>query len=137
MANFILEVANNVRTINQQATWFFLLYFLVHGIWYPGPNGIAPADIRRFVFGLALGMFLHDTGGLIIGYTIWFFRAIGIGGGAGHPSTASVYGIVTGQITIALAHVIIVAVLSHSRFGCRLWTALVLIDVVYLAWVLI
>jgi len=136
MANFILEVANNVRVINQQTTWVFLFYFLVHGIWYPGPRGIAPADIRRFVFGLALGMFLHDTGGLIIGYTVWVFRAMGIGGGAGHPSPASVYGMVTGQLTIAVAHILIVAVLSFSRFGCKLWVGLVLADIAYLAWVL-
>jgi hypothetical protein len=137
MANFILEVVNNVRTINQQATWFFLLYFLVYGIWYPGPNGIAPADVRRFVFGLALGMWLHDTGGLIIGYTIWIFRAMGIGGGPGHPALASVYGMAAGQLTIGLAHILIVGVLSFRRFGNRLWLALVVIDIIYLMWVLI
>jgi hypothetical protein len=123
MANFIFELSNSVRTINQQATWFFLLYFLVHGLWFPGPNGIATADIRRFVFGLALGMFLHDTGGLVIGYVIWLFNAVLIGK-------------TIGQQIIALAHILIVAVLSYSRFGNWLWLALVGFDIVYILWAL-
>lgn len=136
MANFILDVANNVRVINQQATWFFLTWFLCWGIWFPGPNGIARGDFFRFVFAFAFSQWLADSGGLIIGYTVAFFRAVGIGGGAGHPSPESVYGMVAGQSVLAIAHILMVAVLSFSRFGCRLWVALVLADIAYLAWVL-
>lgn len=121
MANFIFELSNSVRTINQQATWFVLLFYWAYAIWFPVPSAIAPGDVRRFVFGLLISMWLHDTGGLIIGYVIWLFNAV-------------VVGKTIGQQVIAIAHIMIVAVLSYSRFGNWLWLALVGIDAAYIVW---
>lgn len=137
MTNFALEVANNLRTINQQGTWFFLTWFIVWGFWISvSPQDITIKDVRRLVLSLAFAMWLHDSGGLIIGYTVWFFRAMGIGGGSGRPDPNSIYGMVAGQLTIAIAHVGIIGILSINRFGNLLWLLMLVADVAYLACVL-
>jgi len=136
--NHILEVVNNLRTINQAAVWLYMTWFLIWGMWTTAsPHHAIMTDMRRMAMCLAFALWLHNFGALIIGFTIWVLRAVGLGGGAGHPAVSSIPGMATGSILIALSAVLVLRLMSIAKFGDRLWASLLALDVVFLVWSLV
>ena len=133
--NHILEVVNNLRTINQASIFAYLTWFMIWGMWSTAsPQAAVMQDIRRMVLCTAFALWMHQGGGLVIGLTIWVFRAVGLGGGAGVASPWTVPPMALGSFLISLSAILLLRIMSVAKFGNRLWIGLMVLDLVFLIW---
>lgn len=132
--NHVLEVVNNLRTINQASIFAYLTWFMIWGMRSTArPQAAVMQDIRRMVLCTAFALWMHQGGGLVIGLTIWIFRAVGLGGGAGMASPWTVPWMGLGSILIAASAVLLLRIMSIAKFGNILWAGLLVIDLLFLA----
>ena len=134
MTNHILEIANNFATINRLALVIYLLIFLTTDNFKPRVlNSLVVPDIHRHALCLAVALTIDKVGALIVGITIWIYRAIGLGGGSGTAAFSSVPGIVVGSLLMGLGTLLLLRILSIAKYGDIIWHALLAIDFIYIA----
>lgn len=123
MTNRILELVNNLVTLNRAALVIYLLLFLlVHHRGKPIDNSsIIFDDVRRHALYLAVAITIDKIGALIVGFTVAVFRAIGIGGGDGIPSSLVLPGMISGSILMGVGTLLTLRVLSVKNHGDYIW----------------
>jgi len=137
MMNHILEIVNNVATINRWAAALYIGNFLFWTMIKPRPrNGKMPdimiPDVYRHAICISTALVLYMSGGNVVGTTIAIFRAVGIGGGAGMPTWESTLGMSLGNLMMALGLLLLIRIVSYSRFGNRICYAVAVLDGAYL-----
>ena len=124
-ANHVLEIANNLATINRGFLVVYLLWFLLLDGARPArraPSTLVVSDIRKHAMCLAFGLTVDKVGALIVGVTVWLWRK-GIGGISGPIVVNSVPGMVAGSILMAVGTLLLLRILSMARFGAVIWGA--------------
>lgn len=133
--NQILEIVNNLRTIDQSLFAIYLTWYL----WdrrkpYSHPESILIHDPKRLALCLGIALLVDKYGASIVGITIWILRTYGLGGGVAPPPAASIPGMVGGSLLMTIGAILLLRLMSIGRFGERVWLGLVAIDVIFLAW---
>ncbi len=159
MLNHILEIANNVTTINRLALVIYLSKYIFDEYrrnpeyfkryireflagFFTGEakpmrqqprnfSEIVLVDVKRHAMCLSFALIVDKAGALIIGITVLIWRASGVGGGPGPLNFAKVGWMVTGSIGMAIGTLLILRILSIARFGGKIWLPLLAIDVLY------
>lgn len=137
MMNRILEIVNNVATINRWAAALYVMNFLFFTLIKPRPQAgtlpdIVIPDIYRHAICISFALLIFMSGGNVVGTTIAIFRAWGIGGGAGVPTWESTILMSAGQLMMAAGLLLLIRILSYSRFKNRLCYAVAALDGAYL-----
>lgn len=138
MINHILEVVNNLRTINQFAVMIYLGQFLLLGMGPAShPQTIILPDLRRMAMCLGVALETWVGGAVMIGLTIWVNRAMGLGGGTGPTAWWTVPPMSVGSVLMAIGAIMVLRILSIARHGNILWHALIVVDVLYLLFAMV
>lgn len=135
VTNHILEVVNNLATINRLALVIYLLIFLASDNFKPKIiNNIVVPDIHRHALCLAFALTVDKLGALIVGLTIWLWRAVGLGGGAGNAAISAVPGMVLGSVLMAIGTILLLRILSIARYGNSIWLSVAGVSGAYVVW---
>jgi hypothetical protein len=132
-SNRILEVVNDVRTINQTALFVYFSWFLVLGWRAKGhARSIILPDLDRMARCLGAGIWVWAFGAVIIGITIAIHRS-GLGDMSGLPAWWTVPPMALGSFQLGLGALLVLRIMSIARYGNILWFGLIAADLVYLA----
>jgi hypothetical protein len=132
-SNHILELVNNLATINRLFLVIYLIKFLVFEKFVPVVReSLIIPDISRHALCLAFAITIDKVGALIVGITIWLWRAMGLGGGSGLVSLSAVPGMVIGSILMTIGTLLLIRILSIAKYGDIIWHSVIMIDFVYL-----
>lgn len=132
MNNHILEIVNNLATINRLVLVVYLVHFFFMGNFKPAlSDDLVIPDIHRHALCLAVALTVDKIGALIVGITIWLWRAMGIGGGAGVIHFSSVPGMVTGSLLMAFGTLLLIRILSIAKYGDSIWQYTLVADALY------
>lgn len=132
--NQILELANNVRTLNQAAAWAYFGIFLAIGFSArANPQSIILPDLGRMARCLGFSIWVWLSGSVVIGLTIWAWPR-GLGGLPGRPEWLVIPPMILGNMLLGLGALLVLRIMSIARFGNDIWHALVMVDVAYVAW---
>ena len=134
MMNQILELTNNVRTINQGALWLYFSVFLLVGFSvHANPQSYILPDLGRMARCLGFAIWVWATGAIVIGVTIWIQRR-GLGGLPGRPDWWTVPCMTLGNTLLALGALLLLRIMSLARFGNDIWHGLIMVNAAYVAW---
>jgi len=132
--NHILELANNLVTLNRAALVIYLLLFLfmqARTAKIVSDPAIIVDDVRRHALCLAIAITIDKIGALTVGFTVAIFRAVGIGGGAGVPPALVLPGMVGGSVLMGLGTLLTLRILSIKHHGDYIWGGTAALTVLY------
>lgn len=131
--NFILELTNNVRTINQAGVWVYFSLLLVAFLRTAAePRRLILQDADKMARCLAFAIWVWASGAVVIGITVGLQRA-GIGGFPGHPAPWVAPFMALGNLLLALGALLVFRIMSIAKYGDWLWYAMIVADIIYLA----
>ena len=133
IANRILEIGNDWRTINQFAIFVYFSWFLLAGMRAnSSPQTVMLADLAKMARCLAFALWTWVFGAVVIGVTIKIQRS-GLGGMAGLPAWWTVPPMTIGSYGLGLGALLVFRIMTIARHGNWMWLALLGVGVIYLA----
>lgn len=134
LANKILDVVNFIRTRDQEIVLLYFAWFVIRTTRNVPPTAMMMSDAWRVGRQLGWCFLIHYLGASIVGETVNYYRAVGVGGGPGSTSPDAIPGMMLGSMLMVLAAAMALRIMSINKFGNSLWVGMLAFDGAYLLW---